>query len=113
MRPRATPAIASAAWTSQQIIEAFANQNPPPVSPPRSRSHLRQRSSFADCITADGTRAHRAPESLAKSVRRTADRLDSKRVPGSLRDRERTSEADPDFIFRSLPRVRDALGARQ
>src|SRR5215472_4058215 len=41
------------------------------ISPPRPGLRLRQRSWFADRITRDGTSAHRAPESLAESVRGT------------------------------------------
>jgi hypothetical protein len=85
-----------------------------PVSPARSRPHLRQRSSFADRITADGRSAHGAPESVAESVRRTADRLDPKRVPGPFRDPQReASQANSELLFRLLPRIEDAFRTGQ
>src|SRR5215471_8726104 len=61
---------------------------------------LWQRSSLADRINADGTSAHRAPESLAESVRRTADRLDPHGLPGPFRDPQReASQANSEFLF--------------
>src|SRR5215467_15000658 len=104
----------SAAWTSQQIVEAFANQNPP-------RYLLRDRDRiygneirFADRITADGRSAHRAPESLAESIRRTADRLDPQGLSGSFRDPQReASQANFEFLFRLLPQIEDSFRTRQ
>src|SRR5215475_13702396 len=73
------------------------------VSPPRSRPHLRQRSSLADRITADGRSVHPALESLAESVRRTPDRLDPQGLPGPFRDPQReASQANSEFLFRLL-----------
>jgi hypothetical protein len=82
-----------------------------PVSYTRSGWRPRQRSSSADRDTAYRRSAYRAPESLAESVRRTPDRLHTKRLPGPFRDPERqASYEDPDFIFRLLPRIEDLLG---
>src|SRR5215469_8326557 len=58
------------------------------------------------------TSAHRAPESLAESVRRTADRLDPQGLPGPFRDPQReASQANSEFLFRLLPRIEDSVGA--
>src|SRR5262249_32698724 len=67
-----------------------------------------------DRITADGRSAQRAPQSLAKSVRRTADRLDPQGLPGPFRDPQReASQANFEFLFRLLPRIKDSFRTRQ
>src|SRR5215831_15331852 len=71
----------SAAWTSQKILEAFANQNPP-------RYHLRDRDRIYGnevglrIASLEMEQVLTAPESLAEPVRRTADRLDPQGLPG-------------------------------
>src|SRR5215469_1063768 len=55
-----------------------------------------------------------AKDTLAESVRRTADRLDSKRVPGHFRDPQREAyQANPEFLFRLLPRIEDSFRTGQ
>src|SRR5215469_4550387 len=55
-----------------------------------------------------------AKDTLAESVRRTADRLDSKRVPGHFRDPQReASQANSEFLFRLLPRIEDSFRTGQ
>src|SRR5215831_14636087 len=84
------------------------------ASPPRSRPHLRQRSSFADRITADRRSARCAPESPAESIRRTADRLDPQGLPGAFRDPQReASPANLEFLFRLQSRIKDSFRTRK
>jgi putative transposase len=79
----------TAAWTSQQMVEAFAQSGCAEVSATRSGWRLRQRSSSAARVPKHRRVADRTPESLAESLRRTPDRLDTKRLPEPFRDPER------------------------
>jgi hypothetical protein len=102
----------TAAWTSQPIVEAFLD-----------RDALRYLMRDRDSIYGDDVRrrissighrrtTHRAAESLAESVCRTPDRLDTRRLLEPFRYPEReASEASPGFLFR-LPWFPDPLGAR-
>src|ERR1039458_4157571 len=60
-----------------------------------------------------GRGTNRTHESLAESVCRTPNRFHTQRLPAPGRNPERqASEENPGFVFRLLPRVEDALGAR-
>jgi len=84
------------------------------LSPTRSGWHLRQRSSSADRVTAHGRGTNRTAESLAESVCRTPNRFHTQRLLEPFRDCERqASEENPGFVFRLLPWVEYAFGARQ
>src|SRR5215472_4568732 len=64
-------------------------------------------------VTTEGS-AHRPPESLAESLRRTPDRLDPQGLPRPFRHLQRAaSETNPEFIFHLLPRIEDSFRARQ
>ena len=101
----------SAAWTSQQIVEALANQTPP-------RYLLRDR----DRIYGSEVRLRIASlqmeevlsAPLAESVRRTADRLYPQGLPGPVREPQReASPANLEFLFRLLLRIEDSFRTRQ
>jgi hypothetical protein len=104
----------TAAWTSQQIIEAFADREAP-------RYLIRDRDGVYGnevrlwiASLTHGRSPHRASESLAESIRRTPDRLHTKRLLEPLRDPERqVSQENPGFVFRLLPRIEDPFGPRQ
>jgi len=104
----------TASWTSQQIVEAFADREP-------SRYVIRDRDSIygrsgpnADRLARHARSPHGSPEPLAESVRGALDRLDPKGVPEPFRDPERTaSEADSGLVFPLLPHVQNPFGARQ
>jgi hypothetical protein len=103
----------TAAWTSQTTVEAFLDRDAP--------RHTRDRDSIYDDdvplrISAMGMEelltAPRSP--LAKTLRRTLDRLDKKRLLERFRHPEReASEASPGFVLRLLPWFPDLFGARQ
>src|SRR5215467_4491184 len=60
-------------------------------------------------VTTEGS-AHRPPESLAESLRRTPDRLDPQGLPRPFRHLQRAaSETNPEFIFHLLPRIEDSF----
>src|SRR5215469_10767635 len=85
-----------------------------PVSAPRSKPHLRQGSSFANLLTPDRRSAHRRPESLAESLRRTPYRLDPQGLPGPFHYLQRAaSETNPEFLFHLLSRIEDSFRTRQ
>ena len=93
----------TAAWTAQQIVEAFADQEP-------ARYLIRDRDSVygkevRQRIAALGIQeVLTAPESLAKSVRRATDWLHPKRVFEPLHHPEcPASEEDAIFIYLLLP----------
>jgi membrane protease subunit (stomatin/prohibitin family) len=74
---------ATAAWTSQQIVEAFAEHD-------TSRYLLRDRDGVYGSdvrlriFAANRGNSHGAPQPLAASIRRAAHRLDPQRVSGPL-----------------------------
>jgi hypothetical protein len=70
-------------WTTQQVIDAFPDDTAPRLFASRSRQRLQR-----DVPASRGGHGHRrgglsAGESLAESVRRTRDRVNSSRMPGS------------------------------
>src|SRR5262252_1188075 len=70
--------------------------------------------SFANLLTPDRRSAHRPPESLAESLRRTTDRLDPQGLPGPFHHLQRAaSETNPKFLFHLLPRIEDSFRPRQ
>src|SRR5499427_10839477 len=67
--------------------------------------------SFANLLTPNRRSAHRAPESLAESLRRTSDRLDPQGLPGPFHHLQRAaSETNPKFLFHLLHGSRTHLG---
>jgi hypothetical protein len=104
-----------AAWTSQQIVEAFANQDAPQYLL-RDRDNIygnevRLRISslqIEEVLTAP-------PESLAESLRRTPDRLDPQGLPGPFHHllQRAASETNPEFIFYLLSPIEDSFRSRQ
>src|SRR5215467_9812313 len=58
--------------------------------------------------------AHRPPESLAESLRRTPDRLDPQGLLRPFHHLQRAaSETNTEFIFHLLPWIEDSFRARQ
>src|SRR5262252_5720923 len=70
--------------------------------------------SFANLLTPNRRSAHRAPESLAESLRRTSDRLDPQGLPGPFHHLQRAaSETNPKFLFHLLPWIEASFRTRQ
>src|SRR6516225_2957832 len=72
----------TAEWTGQQVVEAFSDREAKQYLI-RSRLDLRQRLSPSSPIAGSERSHHRSPQSLAKCLCRTVDRLDSARMPRS------------------------------
>jgi hypothetical protein len=104
----------TAAWTAQQIVEAFAERDAP-------RYIIRDRDGvYGNEVRLRIASLHMeevltgASESLAESVRRTPDRLDTERLLEPFRDPQRpASQENARIVFRLLPRVEDPFGAGQ
>src|SRR5437899_7010456 len=94
----------TAAWTTQQIVEAFPDDSAPSYLPPRPRLGLRSRVP----ATPQGQGRRRspdgAPQPMAEPLRGAAHRLHPARVPESRRRPWRTAPAPyPGSLLRVLP----------
>ena len=102
----------AAAWTSQQIVEAFADRDVP-------RYLLRDRDGIYGNEVRRRIASLRMEEVLTapRSPRQNpyaSNRFHTQRLLEPFRDPKRqASEENPGFEFRFLPRVEDASGARQ
>ena len=99
----------TAAWTSQQIREAFADQEPTQYAV-RDRDGV-YGNLVRECITSLGAERspHRSSEPLAKSIRRAPNRHAAAKVLEPFRDPQRqASEKNSHFIFSLLSRLQNS-----
>ena len=103
----------TAAWTSQQIVEAFAEHDAPRYLV-RDRDGVYGSDVQLRIASPNRGNPHGTTQPLAESLRRTSDRLNPKRLFEPFRDPEREApEADSGLLFQVLPRVEDSPGAGQ
>ena len=94
----------TAAWTAHADRRGLRRSRPSPISHPGSGQHLRPRRRFANHGAGHDGSPDRAAQSMAESICRATDRLDSKRVPEPLHHPEcPTSKEDASFVSSLLP----------
>jgi hypothetical protein len=95
----------TAAWTAQQMMEAFPWDTAPRYLIRDRDAPLRRPLPGPREVDEDRGGPHRAAQSVAIPVRRTADRQPSPRLPRPRRGAQRASPApSPDFVPHLLPR---------